>query len=185
MAETLAPVGDSLQPPATDVRIERSRTDVRRFAVLAVTLVLSSSAFKAYDIEQPAFFTLACIVFAGFAVSYWLPFRLKETFLILLSLGGAYVLLGPVVASLLIALVLSCLLSFEAASVSDGKCWCFSACWHAPYTVVHRPGSDSGRVLARLRRGFHVPDDHLSLRCETHAGARPAKGLDQLLFPPP
>jgi hypothetical protein len=106
MAETLAPARDS-SPPATDVRIERSRPDVRRFAVLAVTLALFLVTFKVYDVEQPAFFSLACIVFGGFAVSYWLPFRFKETFLIVLSLGGAYVLLSPVVASLLIAVGLT------------------------------------------------------------------------------
>jgi alginate O-acetyltransferase complex protein AlgI len=106
MAETLAPVGNPWKSPAIDARIERSQTDLRRFATLAATLALLLVAFKAYGLEQPAFFTLACIVFGGFAVSYWLPFRFKETFLILLSLGGAYVLLGAVVASLLIAMAL-------------------------------------------------------------------------------
>ena len=42
-------------------------------------------------------------MFGGFAISYWLPFRFKEPFQILLSLAGAYVFLSPVVASLLIA----------------------------------------------------------------------------------
>ena len=67
---------------------------------MALLLVL----FKVYRLEQPAFFLLACIVFSGFAISYWLPFRFKETFLILLSLAGAYALLSPLVASLLIAI---------------------------------------------------------------------------------
>ena len=88
---------------AFDLRVERGTTDVRRFAMLVVALALLLLTFKVYNLEQPAFFRLACIVFAGFAVSYWLPFRYKESFLILLSLAGAYVLLGPAVASLLIA----------------------------------------------------------------------------------
>jgi D-alanyl-lipoteichoic acid acyltransferase DltB (MBOAT superfamily) len=76
---------------------------VRRFAMLVVPLALLLVIFKKYSLEQPAFFTLACLVSGGFAVSYWLPFRFKETFFILLSLAGAYVLLSPSVASLLIA----------------------------------------------------------------------------------
>src|SRR5271166_1949799 len=100
---TLAAVTTAIQTPAVDPRVERAKTDVRRFAMLVVCLALLLLTFKVYNLEQPAFFRLACIVFAGFAVSYWLPFRYKESFLILLSLAGAYVLLGPAVASLLIA----------------------------------------------------------------------------------
>ncbi|HEX4137633.1 MAG TPA: hypothetical protein VHY84_23690 [Bryobacteraceae bacterium] len=105
MAETLDQ--NPVQSPAIDVRIERSRPDARRFAMLAGALALLLVAFKVYGLEQPAFFSLSCIVFGGFAASYWLPFRYKETFLILLSLAGAYVLLSPVVASLLIAVALA------------------------------------------------------------------------------
>src|SRR5271165_4586511 len=89
--------------PVLDPRLERSKTDVRRFAMLAIPLALLLLTFRAYNLEQPAFFRLACVVFGGFAASYWLPFRYKEPFLILLSLTGAYVLLSPLVASLLIA----------------------------------------------------------------------------------
>src|SRR5271166_1607222 len=88
--------------PVLDPRLERSKTDVRRFVMLAIPLALLLLTFRAYNLEQPAFFRLACIVFGGFAVSYWLPFRYKEPFLILLSLTGAYLLLSPLVASLLI-----------------------------------------------------------------------------------
>jgi len=107
MAETLTPVSNPSQHPAIDARIDRSQTDVSRFATLAATLVLLLVVFKVYGLEQPAFFSLACIVFGGFAVSYWLPFRFKETFLILLSLGGAYFLLSAVVASLLIGVAIT------------------------------------------------------------------------------
>src|SRR5271157_6028184 len=89
--------------PVLDPRLERSKTDVRRFVMLAIPLALLLLTFRAYNLEQPAFFRLACIVFGGFAISYWLPFRYKEVFLILLSLAGAYVLLTPLVASILIA----------------------------------------------------------------------------------
>jgi hypothetical protein len=90
--------------PASDVFADRSKTDARRFLMLAIPLALLLVLFKVYNLEEPAFFLLACLVFSGFAISYWLPFRFKETFLILLSLAGAYVLLSPLVASLLIAI---------------------------------------------------------------------------------
>jgi hypothetical protein len=90
-------------PASADRRLERSKTDVRRFAMLVIPLALLLLTFKIYNVEQPTFFKLACIVFSGFAVSYWLPFRYKEPFLILLSLAGAYALLSPLVANLLIA----------------------------------------------------------------------------------
>src|SRR5580658_3806078 len=107
MAESSVATKSALEPPAIDVRVGRSQPDVRRFALLVAPLALLLVTFRIYNLEQPAFFTLACIVFGGFAVSYWLPFRFKENFLILLSLGGAYVLLSPLVASLLIAVGLT------------------------------------------------------------------------------
>lgn len=93
----------ALETQALDAQVENSRTDVRRFGMLVVPLALLLAAFKVYGLEQPTFFLLACLMFGGFAVSYWLPFRYKRTFAILLSLAGAYVLLSPLVASLLIA----------------------------------------------------------------------------------
>src|ERR1700735_1286022 len=93
----------TLQAPPLDARVQRAKPDVIRFAMLAVPLALLLVVFKVYNLEQPTFFSLACLAFGGFAVSYWLPFRFKEAFFILLSLAGAYVLLSPVVESLLIA----------------------------------------------------------------------------------
>src|SRR5208282_2557606 len=100
---TVTAVMPASRTEALDPRVEHSQPDVRRFAMLIIPLALLLLTFKVYNLEQPTFFRLACIAFAGFAVSYWLPFRYKEPFLILLSLAGAYVLLGPAVASLLIA----------------------------------------------------------------------------------
>ena len=59
------------------------------------TVVLLLAVFKVYGLEQPAFFSLSSLMFGGFAVSYWLPFRFKQIFLVTLSLGGAFALLGP------------------------------------------------------------------------------------------
>jgi len=109
---TLAAAAPVVHADALDPRVERAKTDVRRFAMLVIPLALLLATFKMYNLEQPTFFSLACIVFGGFFVSYWLPFRYKEPFLILLSLGGAYVLLSPLVASLLIlaGLLLFCII---------------------------------------------------------------------------
>jgi alginate O-acetyltransferase complex protein AlgI len=85
-----------------DVRTAFATPDVRSFTMLVIPLGLLLFLFKAYRLEQPSFFTLSCLVFGGFAVSYWLPLRWKEGFLILLSLAGAFVLLGPLVAAMLI-----------------------------------------------------------------------------------
>jgi hypothetical protein len=103
MAGTVTAAIRALETPALVAQAEHARPDVRRFAMLAVPLALLLVVFKVYRLEEPAFFSLACIVFGGFAVAYWLPFRFKEAFLIGLSLAGAFVLLSPVVASLLIA----------------------------------------------------------------------------------
>ncbi len=102
MSTVAAPL-PAVQAEAPDPRVERATTDARRFAMLLIPLALLLLTFKLYNLEQPAFFELACIVFGGFVISYWLPFRYKEPFLILLSLTGAYVLLSPLVATLLIA----------------------------------------------------------------------------------
>lgn len=92
----------SAQPPASP-QLDRSRPDLLRFAVLAVQLALLLLVFDLYGLESHRFFILSCLIVGGFAVSYWLPLRFKESFVILLSLAGSYFLLDPVVASLLIA----------------------------------------------------------------------------------
>lgn len=87
---------------ADDRRAALAAPDLRRFAMLAAPLGLLLVIFQVYRIEQPSFRTLAWLAFGGFAVSYWLPLRWKEPFLILLSLSGAYALLGARVATLVI-----------------------------------------------------------------------------------
>jgi hypothetical protein len=103
MSVTLAAVIPVVRKPALDAQAELSKPDLRRFTMLVIPLALLLLTFKVYHLEQPAFLWLSCLVFGGFAISYWLPFRWKETFFILLSLAGAFVLLNPVAAGLLIA----------------------------------------------------------------------------------
>lgn len=92
----------AVRAPLSDPRAENAKPQPVRFAMLAGSLCLLLLAFRAYGIEQPSFFKLACLVFGGFAVNYWLPFRLKEPFVILLSLAGACILLPPLIGALLI-----------------------------------------------------------------------------------
>jgi hypothetical protein len=73
-----------------------------QFALLALPLLLLLAVFRIFRIEQPEFFRLSCVVFGGFAVSYWLPRRFRRLFLTLLSVGGAYVVLSPLAATALI-----------------------------------------------------------------------------------
>jgi alginate O-acetyltransferase complex protein AlgI len=90
---TATAVARNLEPSQVEPQLEHWKPDVLRFAMLVIPLALLLVTFKAYTLEQPAFFTLACLVFGGFAVSYWLPVRYKESFQIA----------PPLVASLLIA----------------------------------------------------------------------------------
>jgi D-alanyl-lipoteichoic acid acyltransferase DltB (MBOAT superfamily) len=88
-----------MQVPSADPRESRARPRLLPFLALTVQLVLLLLVFRYYRVEEPAFFLLSLIAFAGFLVHFWLPFRLKEWFLIAVSLGGAYLLLEPTVAS--------------------------------------------------------------------------------------
>ena len=63
----------------SDPQIERSKRTCRRFAMLVIPLAFLLLTFKVYNLEQPAFLQAGLhLVFGGFAVSYWLPFRFKE-----------------------------------------------------------------------------------------------------------
>lgn len=89
--------------PAVDPRVSRATRDPVRFGILVVQLALLLLVFRTYRLEDPSFMLLASTAFGGFAVHYWLPFRLKETFWLALSASGAFVLLEPVTAALLLA----------------------------------------------------------------------------------
>src|SRR5271169_5682196 len=143
---TVAVVTGILPASAIDPQLERSKPDLRRFIMLVIPLALLLLTFQVYRLEQPAFFRLACVVFGGFAVSYWLPFRYKEPFLILLSLTGAYLLLGPVVASLLIGVGL---LIFGIVRSGIEFRW----------RVVALVGILAACIYGRATGRFHLPGD--------------------------
>jgi alginate O-acetyltransferase complex protein AlgI len=102
MSGTLRAAIPSAPVTVLAAQIERSRRNLWRFAVLAVQLGLLLLVFDLYGLESRRFLTLSSLIVGGFIVSYWLPFRFKEPFYIALSLGGAFLLLDPAVAGLLI-----------------------------------------------------------------------------------
>jgi hypothetical protein len=79
-----------------------AQPDPGRFALLLGQLALLLIAFRAYHIEGPVFFVVAAVSFGGFAVHYWLPVAWKERFFVALSVAGAFLVLEPLVAALVL-----------------------------------------------------------------------------------
>jgi D-alanyl-lipoteichoic acid acyltransferase DltB (MBOAT superfamily) len=98
---------DAATQPRVDPREARSTRDLVRFGALLAQLALLLLAFRAYHLETPAFLLLSATAFGGFAVHYWLPFRVKEVFTIGLSLAVAYLILEPLTATLIIGIGLA------------------------------------------------------------------------------
>jgi hypothetical protein len=80
-----------------------SASDLKRFIVLSVEVLLLLGVFRLYHLETPAFFRMSCIVCGAFLIHYWIPFRFKEPFFVTVSMASAFYLLEPLVATLLIA----------------------------------------------------------------------------------
>lgn len=99
--------GTSPDVPRDSADVSSTTLRLVRFAALLCELLGLLAIFRAYEIEGPVFFTLSCIVVIGFVIHYWLPFHWKEWFLIAWSISGAYLLVDPVSASLLIVVVLA------------------------------------------------------------------------------
>jgi alginate O-acetyltransferase complex protein AlgI len=76
---------------------------IGRFLILAAQLAGLLLVFHLYHLEQPAFVLMSAGIFGAFLVHYWLPFRFKEVFWIAVSLIGAFWLVEPRVAVLLIS----------------------------------------------------------------------------------
>lgn len=94
----------STQPATVDARRAAfAERDPLKFAGLFAQLAVVLGAFLYFDIEEPAFEVLALLLAGGFAVHYWLPFAWKEPFYVLLSIGGAFVMLQPATAAMLVA----------------------------------------------------------------------------------
>jgi D-alanyl-lipoteichoic acid acyltransferase DltB (MBOAT superfamily) len=76
--------------------------DPLRFALLLGQLGVILAALLYLDVEEAAFEPLALFMVAGFAVHYWLPFTWKEPFYIAYSVAGAFLMLQPMTAALLL-----------------------------------------------------------------------------------
>ncbi|MCW5980493.1 MAG: hypothetical protein KIT09_20600 [Bryobacteraceae bacterium] len=87
---------------ASDPREKRATANLVQFARLLVQLGLLFAVIRVFRVETRSFHLLAALAFSGFAVHYWLPFRWKEPFWILLSLASAFVFFYTETAILLI-----------------------------------------------------------------------------------
>lgn len=97
-------VGGPATRPLVDARAARAATEPVGYVALLAQLALLGFVFYRYQLEEPAFLVLGGLVFAGFAVHYWLPFAWKEPFWLALSLGGAFVIMQPAAAALLLGI---------------------------------------------------------------------------------
>lgn len=87
---------------AQDPRVANAIPHVWKFAAVVSQLAALFYVFYEFRLEERGFLLLAGLMFFGFAVQYWLPFAYRRPFVLALSLAGAYVLLEPVTATLLI-----------------------------------------------------------------------------------
>ena len=113
--------------PGSDKRSIHAATNVRGFALLTAQLVALVWAMRALQVEERAFINLMGVATGGFVVHYWIPFAHKERFWIALSLGGAALILGPVVTALLIAFGLGFYLLLASGLSYRAKVWAMTA----------------------------------------------------------
>jgi len=77
-------------------------TDLIGFAILTAQIMGLLFLFHYYHLESPHFVIMSAMVFGAFLIHYWLPFRFKEMFWVAVSIGGSFVLLNHVVATLVL-----------------------------------------------------------------------------------
>jgi alginate O-acetyltransferase complex protein AlgI len=78
---------------------------VGAFVALAAQLAILLLVFRLYHLtEKPSLLVrLVEVAFGAFLIHYWLPFRFKETFWVMTSMAGAFLLVEPRIAVLLAA----------------------------------------------------------------------------------
>jgi hypothetical protein len=82
----------------------RAKPDLWGFLALAAQLAGLLLVFRLYRLmEKPHFLLMSAVTFGAFLVHYWLPFRFKEPFFVVVSMAGAFLLLTPQTATMLIA----------------------------------------------------------------------------------
>lgn len=93
------PQSDQATAQVADARLALTVPRVGLFSAMLLQLLLVIGVTWFFLLEEPAFFVMLWLVLIGFSIHYWLPFRHKELFFVAFSLGGAYVLLHPLVAT--------------------------------------------------------------------------------------
>ncbi len=96
-----APTGDALTSQLSAMELS-AKPDLRRFCFVALQVLLLTAVFHLYELENLVFEHMAAIAFGAFFIHYWLPFRFKEIFLVLVSLGAAFYVLNPALAAMLV-----------------------------------------------------------------------------------
>jgi D-alanyl-lipoteichoic acid acyltransferase DltB (MBOAT superfamily) len=99
-----------------DPREARSTRHLGAFVVLAAQLAVLLFVFRLYHLtEKPSLLVrLLELTFGAFLIHYWIPFRFKETFWVLTSIAGSFLLLETRIAVLLIAVGLLLFLIFRS-----------------------------------------------------------------------
>jgi D-alanyl-lipoteichoic acid acyltransferase DltB (MBOAT superfamily) len=94
--------------PVTALPAGRERfavTNLAKFCLLAAQALLLLAVFHVYQIENFIFERMVWIAFGACAIHYWLPFRVKEMFLVAVSVAAAFWLLDDVkVAGMLVGI---------------------------------------------------------------------------------
>ncbi len=75
-------------------RSPRQNTELMKYVAIVLQLALLATLVKRYNIENPAFFQLTVLAFAGFAVHYFLPLANRLPFFLALSFAGIVMVLG-------------------------------------------------------------------------------------------
>ena len=96
-----APTGDALTSQLSATELS-AKPDLRRFCFPAIQVLLLTAVFHLYELENRVFEHMAAIAFGAFFIHYWLPFRFKEIFVVLVSLGAAFYVLDPALAAMLV-----------------------------------------------------------------------------------
>jgi hypothetical protein len=111
-----------------------------KFVAIALQLGLLALLIKRYELESPAFFDVTVLTFAGFAIHYFLPMKLRLPFFLLLSLASIVFVLGMTPAAWLLGIGL----------ILIGLC-------HLPAPLWLRISllAAAGGTLAVMRTGAH------------------------------
>jgi D-alanyl-lipoteichoic acid acyltransferase DltB (MBOAT superfamily) len=111
------PAGSASAIPAKarDARVFHATPRLGPFLALAAQLALLLLVFSLFNLERAGFGRFLAVVFGAFLVHYWIPFRFKEPFWVAVSVAGAFWLLGPPVAALLMAIGAAFFLTLRSA----------------------------------------------------------------------